>query len=100
MHGDAQVEGLQATAAGVAVGEGLAHLIEDLLVGADRAADHQAAGVFQGLADALAPGTSPTPVWPALSLRITMLRVKNGPWAPLRLSSMLSWPATGQLACR
>ena len=24
-----------------------------------------------------------------------MLRVKNGPCAPLRLSSMLSWPATG-----
>ncbi|MNH37880.1 hypothetical protein D3C79_988380 [compost metagenome] len=24
-----------------------------------------------------------------------MLRVKNGPWAPLRLSSMPSWPATG-----
>ncbi|MNL14371.1 hypothetical protein D3C87_1353070 [compost metagenome] len=41
------------------------------------------------------PGTSPTPVWPALSFRITMLRVKNGPWAPLRLSSMPSCPATG-----
>src|SRR3984957_337259 len=41
------------------------------------------------------PGTSPTPVLPALSSRITTLRVKNGPCAPLRLSSMLSWPATG-----
>src|SRR5471032_1494022 len=45
------------------------------------------------------PGTSPTPVRPALSVRITILRVKNGPWAPLRLSSMLSWPATG-MTCR
>ena len=41
------------------------------------------------------PGTSPTPVWPALSVRMTRLRVKNGPCAPLRLSSMLSCPATG-----
>src|SRR5215813_13097820 len=41
------------------------------------------------------PGTSPTPVRPALSLISTTLRVKNGPCAPLRLSSMLSWPATG-----
>src|SRR5262245_36733346 len=41
------------------------------------------------------PGTSPTPVCPALSSRITMLRVKNGPCAPLRFRSMLSCPATG-----
>src|SRR5471030_2651993 len=41
------------------------------------------------------PGTSPTPVCPALSRRITMLRVKNGPCAPLRFSNMLSRPATG-----
>src|SRR5574338_93768 len=45
------------------------------------------------------PGTSPRPVWPALSLRMTMLRVNQGPWAPERLSSMLSWPATG-MTCR
>ena len=41
------------------------------------------------------PGTSATPVRPALSFRMTMLRVKNGPCAPARFSSMLSWPATG-----
>src|SRR5262249_36933506 len=41
------------------------------------------------------PGTSPTPVCPALSSRITTLRVKKGPCAPLRFSSMLSCPATG-----
>jgi hypothetical protein len=41
------------------------------------------------------PGTSPTPVCPALSFRMTMLRVNSGPCAPLRLSSMLSSPATG-----
>jgi hypothetical protein len=41
------------------------------------------------------PGTSPAPVWPELSRKMTMLRVNNGPCAPLRLSSMLSSPATG-----
>jgi quercetin dioxygenase-like cupin family protein len=41
------------------------------------------------------PGTSPTPVRPALSDSSSRLRVKNGPCAPLRLSSMLSRPATG-----
>src|SRR5512139_3879471 len=41
------------------------------------------------------PGTSPTPVRPALSVTTTRFRVKNGPCAPLRLSSMLSRPATG-----
>src|SRR3712207_4299965 len=41
------------------------------------------------------PGTSPTPVRPALSFSTTRLRVKKGPWAPHRFSSMLSWPATG-----
>ena len=41
------------------------------------------------------PGTSPSPVLPALSFMITILRVKNGPCAPDRLSSMLSCPATG-----
>src|SRR5450830_1702250 len=45
------------------------------------------------------PGTSPTPVRPLLSVMITILRVKNGPWAPLRFSSMLSWPATG-MTCK
>ncbi|MNU01585.1 hypothetical protein D3C72_2450350 [compost metagenome] len=41
------------------------------------------------------PGTSPTPVLPALSRRMIRLRVKKGPCAPLRFMSMLSWPATG-----
>jgi hypothetical protein len=41
------------------------------------------------------PGTSPTPVRPSLSPTMTMLRVKNGPCAPLRLSSIASRPATG-----
>src|SRR5689334_9246904 len=41
------------------------------------------------------PGTSPTPVRPALSRRMTILRVKNGACAPDRLSSMSSCPATG-----
>src|ERR1035441_4253490 len=41
------------------------------------------------------PGTSPTPVWPAVSVSRTMFRVKNGPWAPLKFSSIESCPATG-----
>src|SRR6478735_1050596 len=41
------------------------------------------------------PGTSPSPVRPSESFRTTMLRVKNGPWAPERFSSMQSRPATG-----
>ena len=41
------------------------------------------------------PGTSPAPVRPALSVRMTKLRVKNGPCAPLKLSSIPSRPATG-----
>ena len=54
------------------------------------------AGILERLRGCVSPpGTSPTPVWPAVSFRITRLRVKNGPCAPLRLSSMLSCPATG-----
>ena len=41
------------------------------------------------------PGTSPRPSRPSESVTIAMLRVKNGPWAPLRLSSIESCPATG-----
>ena len=46
------------------------------------------------------PGTSPTPVWPVSSVRISRLRVKNGPWAPLRLSNMPSCPAMGMTCMR
>lgn len=41
------------------------------------------------------PGTSPTPTAPVESVSTTTLRVKYGPWAPDRLSSMQSRPATG-----
>jgi hypothetical protein len=47
----AQVKGLQATAPDVAVGEFLTHLIEDGLQVTNRAPFHQAARIFQGLAD-------------------------------------------------
>src|SRR5574337_900260 len=46
------------------------------------------------------PGTSPRPVWPALSVTMTRLRVKKGAWAPDRLSSMPSRPATGTTCMR
>ena len=41
------------------------------------------------------PGTSPRPSRPSESVTMAMLRVKYGPCAPLRLSSIESWPATG-----
>ncbi len=41
VNGDTQVEGLQTSAARIAIGEGFARLVEDLLVRADAAADHQ-----------------------------------------------------------
>ena len=56
VDGDTQVEGLQAAARAVSGRKGAAHLVEDALVLADRLADHQAAGILQGLADALAAG--------------------------------------------
>src|SRR3990167_773813 len=56
MDGDAQVEGLQAAPARVAVGEGLAHLVEQAVEAADGLAHQQGAGIFQGLADGFATG--------------------------------------------
>ena len=54
VDGDAQVEGLQAAAAAVAVGELLLHLLQQPLLRAERLADDQFARVFQRLADLLA----------------------------------------------
>ncbi|MNF78565.1 hypothetical protein D3C84_607530 [compost metagenome] len=56
MDGDAQVEGLQAAAAGVAVGEGLAHPVEQAVVVANGLPHQQGPGIFQGLADGFATG--------------------------------------------
>ena len=56
MDGGAQVEGLQAAPAAVAVGKGLVHLLQHALVRADGLADHQRCRVFQRLADLLAAG--------------------------------------------
>ena len=56
MDGDTQVEGLQAATAGITISEGAAHLIEQRIVVADRLADEDRAGVFEGLANALAAG--------------------------------------------
>ena len=90
----AQVEGLLAAAAGVAVGEALrASRCSTLLVRRRSAGRRRARAASSSVWRIFSPpGTSPTPVWPALSVRITRLRVKNGPCAPLRLSSMLSRP--------
>ena len=54
MDGGAQVEGLQAAAAGVAVGEARCIALQHRLQLADRLADDQLARVLQRLADLLA----------------------------------------------
>jgi hypothetical protein len=95
VDGDAQVKGLQAASAHIAIGKGGTRTVEDALYIADGLPHHQRARIVQRLADASPPGTSPTPVLPALSVRMTILRVKYGPCAPDRFSSMLSCPATG-----
>ena len=56
VDGHAQVEGLQAAAAGVAVGERRADLRQELFVAGDLLADEQGRGVFDRLADLLAAG--------------------------------------------
>ncbi len=95
MDGRAQVKGLQAPATGIPVSKLLLHALQHPLVGANRLAHHQLAGVFQRLANLFAAGHLAHPGVPALSLSTTRLRVKNGAWAPLRFISMLSRPATG-----
>ena len=92
----AQVEGLRAAAAGVAVGEVALHAVERGCA-ARRSAGRRGLPRRRRSRRRIAapPGTSPMPVRPAESVTSTRLRVKNGPCAPLRLSSMLSWPATG-----
>ena len=56
VNGGAQIEGLQAAAAGVAIGKAPADAVQNIVVGGDRLADHQRPRVFQRLADALAAG--------------------------------------------
>ncbi len=56
VDGRAQIEGLQAAAARVAVGELRARLVEHRLQIADRLADHERTGIVDGLANALAAG--------------------------------------------
>ena len=96
VHGDPQVEGLRAAAAGVAVGERRAACRRGRRGGrrcCGRSTIARASSSVRRMASP--PGTSPTPVLPSESVRITRFRVKNGPCAPLRFSSMLSWPAMG-----
>jgi hypothetical protein len=54
MDHDAEIKRLLAAAAGIAVGECLAHRGEDVVGGADGLADDERTGVFQGLSDLLA----------------------------------------------
>ena len=56
MNGHALVESLQAAAGDIAIGKALAHGVEDAVIGADRPADDQRAGVFQNAPDLLAAG--------------------------------------------
>lgn len=56
MNHDAEVEGLFAAAAGVAIGEGGAHRGEYVVAGANRLADDQIACILESCADLLAAG--------------------------------------------
>ena len=56
MDGRAQVKGLQTPATGIPVSKLLLHALQHPLVGANRLAHHQLAGVFQRLANLLAAG--------------------------------------------
>jgi len=56
MNGDAQVEGLQAAAGDIAVGEGLARLVQQRVEIADRLPDEDGTCVFEGLANGFATG--------------------------------------------
>ena len=50
----AQIEGLQAATAGIPVGKGRAHGVEDVVVVTERPADHHRPGILDGLANLLA----------------------------------------------
>jgi hypothetical protein len=82
VDGGAQVEGLQAAAAA-------SRSAKRLRIAAARPAMAQRGALDQGARASSSvwrifspPGTSPTPVRPALSVRISRLRVKKGACAP------------------
>jgi hypothetical protein len=56
MDGDSQIECLKATATRVACGKGAAHLAENVPVRSYVVANHERAGLFERLEDALAAG--------------------------------------------
>jgi hypothetical protein len=80
-----QIEGLQAAAAGIAIGEAALHLLQDRGMGAESLADHKRPGVLQRLPDLLAARHLADAGAPALSSSTSRLRVKNGPWAPAQV---------------
>ena len=53
VNGGAQVEGLQATPSGIAIGKRVTHGVEDIFILAQRFAHHQRNSIFQRLADLL-----------------------------------------------
>jgi hypothetical protein len=56
VDGDALIERLQSAAAGIAVGEAVAHLIENVVISSDRPADDLRFGVLQCASYLLAAG--------------------------------------------
>ena len=79
VDGGAQVEGLQPAAAAVAIGKLASQRVQQARSSPIGPAGEQAFGVaFERARIFSPPGTSPTPVWPALSRITTRLRVKNG----------------------
>jgi hypothetical protein len=96
VDGGAQVEGLQAAAAGIAVGEALAHRAQHVLHVADRPRRPPASRGFLSVWRIFSPpGTSPTPVRPASSVAMTQVAGEERAVGAARFISIESRPATG-----
>ena len=71
-----EIEGLQASAGGVAVGERGADPVEDLVVGREVGPENERFALFRVAVMFSPPGTSPSPRLPWVSSSTRMLRVK------------------------
>jgi hypothetical protein len=91
VDGGAQIEGLQAAAAAVAVGKARAHAVQDGLQVADGLAFDQGAGIFQRLADFFAARHfADAGVAAAVLHDQQVAGEERPPCAPDRFSNMLS----------
>src|SRR6516165_3822408 len=95
MDRHAQIEGLRASAARVAIGKGFSNPIYQPQMLGNKLADEQRTGIFNGLANPLAAGHLADGGSPMAVRQDGEVAGEDGPCAPLRFSSMLSCRATG-----